>query len=192
MFVLQIVCWPFLQRFVCSGADKLSETATSGGNCRRGAHSAMLWNTVQSVEIQCKALKYSTKLWNTTQCVVVSNFQWHTIDSVQRLKIWSSMLQSKCYRLPWNATALQCKCPFVRANYPTIQSYRDKYLELQYKCGVNCKNWEWTRCKVHVFVSVSLFVFATVLSFLFAFATVFVLLSQKKSERGVGGCEPHR
>ena len=34
MFVLQIVCWPFLQRFVCSSADKLSETATSGGNCR--------------------------------------------------------------------------------------------------------------------------------------------------------------
>ena len=40
VFVLQIVCWPFLQRFVCSGADKLSETATSGGNCRREAHSA--------------------------------------------------------------------------------------------------------------------------------------------------------
>lgn len=61
VFVLQIVCWPFLQRFVCSSADKLSETATSGGNCRRGAHSAMLWNIVQSVEMQCKALKYSAK-----------------------------------------------------------------------------------------------------------------------------------
>ena len=59
VFVLQIVCWPFLQRFVCSSADKLSETATSGGNCRREAHSAMLWNTVQSVEIQRNALKYS-------------------------------------------------------------------------------------------------------------------------------------
>ena len=35
LFVLQIVCrLPFLQRFVCSSADKLSETATSGGNCR--------------------------------------------------------------------------------------------------------------------------------------------------------------
>ena len=132
VFVLQIVCWPFLQRFVCSGADKLSETATSGGNCRRGAHSAMRWNTVQSIEIQHKALKY-----NAMRCC----FQ-HTLHSVHCLKIWSSMLQSKCYRLPWNATALQCKCPFVRANYPTIQSYRDKYLELQYKCGVNCKNWE--------------------------------------------------
>ena len=123
VFVLQIVCWPFLQRFVCSGADKLSETATSGGNCRRGAHSTMLW----------KALKYSAKRWNTAQCVEIQLVQ-NSVKyySVHWLKIWSSMLHSKCYRLPWNSTA-------IHASLPDIQKYREQYLKIQYKCARNRK-----------------------------------------------------
>ena len=133
VFVLQIVCWPFLQRFVCSGADKLSETATSGGNCRRGAHSAMLWNTVQSVEIQCKALKYSTKLWNTTRCVVVSNILFIQCIALKYEVACCSPSATDCLEMQQHCSA---SVPFVRVNYPKIQNYRVQYLKIQYKCGI--------------------------------------------------------
>ena len=44
---------PFLQRFVCSSADKLSETATSGGNCRELASAA----TAKKRELAAKCRK---------------------------------------------------------------------------------------------------------------------------------------
>ena len=112
VFVLQIVCWPFLQRFVCSSADKLSETATSGGNCRRGAYRAMLWNTVQSVQIQRTALKYSAMpkkiQLNALPCNCFgAKFSAMSLDMKKCVAVQVSQIALKCNSIAVQASLFQ-------------------------------------------------------------------------------------